>query len=177
VIDTPDLDELQGRRAGIVSRGIALSIDFLVVLVGYPVIMWGIGIVQGLVRFEQPSYPDLPNGLTVAIYVVWSWGYFAVSWFVGGRTIGQALLGLRVVSRGKRRVGPIRAAIRTWMMFLTLFIVGPVWLLLSKRRLAIHDIAAHTQVVHDTAPREAKVSVGVAPRGIESAGTVGGQRK
>ncbi len=158
----PDLDELQGRRAGIVSRGVALTIDFGVVLIGYPLIMWGIGIVQGLVHFEQPSYPDLPNGLTVAIYAAWSWGYFALSWWATGRTIGQALLGLRVVSRGRRRIGPIRSAIRTWVMFATMFVIGPLWLLFSKSRLAIHDRAANSQVVHDIAPKEARVSVGLA---------------
>jgi uncharacterized RDD family membrane protein YckC len=163
----PDLDELQGRRAGIVSRGVALTIDFGVVLIGYPVIMWSIGIVQGLLNFEPPTYPDLPNGLTVTIYVLWSWGYFALSWWAVGRTIGQALLGLRVVSRGRRRVGPIRAAIRTWVMFATLFVIGPLWLLFSKSRLAIHDLAANSQVVHDIAPKEARVSVGMAARGLD----------
>ena len=58
----PDVEVLQGRRAGFVSRAIAFVIDAVIVIGGVPVIMYGIAAVQGLLEFEpraQPTIPDL----------------------------------------------------------------------------------------------------------------------
>ncbi|WP_334143803.1 RDD family protein [Rhabdothermincola sp.] len=158
-----DLDSLQGRRAGFVTRAAAFLIDFLVVVAGYPGIMWGIGVLIGLVRFEQPQYPELPNGLEVSISAAWTWCYFAGSWYAVGRTVGQAVMGVRVVGRRRFRVGLVRSLLRTWVMFLTLFVVGPVWLLLSASRLAIHDRVAGTQVIYDRSRKRSDLRVGIGP--------------
>jgi uncharacterized RDD family membrane protein YckC len=60
--------------------------------------------------------------------------------------------------------------IRVWVMFATLFVVGPVWLALSRSRLAIHDRVAGTQVVYDRAGRRARVDVALAPAGTARPG-------
>lgn len=161
----PPVEQLQGRRAGFVSRGIAFAIDFAIVLVGYPALLWGWAILVGLLRFEPPVYPDPPPWLTVALTLSWTATYFAGGWTLGGRTVGQGVLGLRVVGLRRPTVGLVRSVIRFWAMFATLFVVGPVWLALSRSRLAIHDRVARTQVVYDRASRRARVDVALAPAG------------
>jgi len=162
----PDVDHLQGRRAGFVSRAVAFSIDGLIVIGGVPVIMFGIAVVQGLLEFEAPMYPpDLPDWLTGLISGLWSFWYFVGLWFATGRTVGAVVMGLRVVGRSKEHVGIVAATIRWWVMFATLFLIGEAWLILSKSRLAIHDRAAGTQVIYDSAVKRREVQVALAPEG------------
>jgi uncharacterized RDD family membrane protein YckC len=162
----PDVEHLQGRRAGFLSRAIAFAIDSVIVLAGVPVIMYGIGVVQGLLQFEPPVYPpDLPDWLTSIISGLWTFWYFVGLWWATGRTIGAVVMGLRVVGREKEHIGIVKATIRWWVMFATLFLVGEIWLLLSKSRLAIHDRAARTQVIYDSAAKRREVQVAVAPDG------------
>jgi uncharacterized RDD family membrane protein YckC len=166
----PPVEQLQGRRAGFVSRGIAFAVDFAIVLVGYPTLLWGWAVLVGLLRFEPPVYPDPPPWLTVVVTVAWTASYFAGGWTLGGRTVGQGVLGLRVVGLRRPTVGLVRSVIRVWVMFATLFVVGPVWLALSRSRLAIHDRVAGTQVVYDRAGRRARVDVALAPAGTARPG-------
>lgn len=173
---SPDVAGLQGRRAGFVTRGVAYSIDALVVITGVPAILFGLAVVQGLLRFEAPVYPpDIPDWLTATISGLWGFWYFVGLWWATGRTLGAALMGVRVVGRTKDHVGVIRAAIRWWVMVLTLFVVGPVWLAVSRSRLALHDRAAHTQVVYDSATKRSEIQVALAPE--RAAGASGDQPK
>lgn len=162
----PDVEQLQGRRAGFVSRAVAYSIDAVIVIGGVPVIMFGIAVVQGLLRLEAPVYPpDLPDWLTASISVLWTFWYFVGLWWATGRTIGAVIMGLRVVGRRKEHVGIVASTIRWWVMVATLFVVGEVWLILSKSRLALHDRAAHTQVIYDSATKRREVQVAIGPEG------------
>jgi uncharacterized RDD family membrane protein YckC len=162
----PDVEVLQGRRAGLVSRAIAFSIDGLIVIGGVPVIMYGIAVVQGLLNFEGPTYPpDLPDWLTGFISGLWSFWYFVGAWWATGRTVGAVVMGLRVVGRRREHIGLVRAGVRWWVMFMTLFLIGEIWLILSKSRLAIHDRVARTQVIYDNAPKRREVQVAISPEG------------
>jgi uncharacterized RDD family membrane protein YckC len=162
----PDVDELRGRRAGFVTRAIAYSIDAFIVIAGVPTILYGIAVVQGLLRLDTPSYPpDIPDWLSSTISVLWTFWYFVGLWWATGRTIGDVVMGVRVVSRRRQRVGIIAASVRWWVMIGTLFVIGPVWLMLSKSRLGLHDRAARTQVVYDNAPKRRELQVAVAPDG------------
>jgi uncharacterized RDD family membrane protein YckC len=165
----PDVEVLQGRRAGFVSRAIAFVIDAVIVIGGVPVIMYGIAAVQGLLEFEPPNYPpDIPDAVSGVISALWTFWYFVGLWFATGRTIGAVVMGLRVVGRKHERVGLVRATVRWWIMFMTLFLVGEIWLILSKSRLAIHDRVAGTQVIYDSAPKRREVQVALAPDGDEA---------
>lgn len=151
----------EGRRAGFVSRSVAFTIDFVIVLAGYPVMLWGVGLGRALIEFEAPHYPDIPAWADGVLSASWTILYFAVSWVVTGRTVGQALFGLRVVRRNQRRVGFPRAVLRSWVMLLTTFVIGPLWLLLSPSRLAIHDRLTRTQVIYERPPRRPLVRLGL----------------
>jgi uncharacterized RDD family membrane protein YckC len=164
----PDVDQLQGRRAGFVSRAVAYCIDGVIVIIGVPVIMYGISVLQGLVSLETPQYPpDLPDWLPPLISLLWTYWYFVGLWFATGRTVGAVVMGLRVVGRRKEHVGIVAATIRLWVMLATLFVIGPVWLAMSKSRLAIHDRAARTQVIYDNAAKRRELQVGLTSDGSD----------
>jgi len=155
----PHAADLQGRRAGIVSRGAAFAIDFVVVFAGYPVLVWIYGAVVALLHFTTPAYPTLPAWVEVALPLTWNWLYFTGSWIVTGRTIGMTVMGLKVVARHRRQVGIVQANIRFVLLFSTLLWIGPLWLACSRSRLAIQDRVAHTQVVYDGSSRRREVAV------------------
>lgn len=159
----PRVADLQGRRAGIVSRGAAFAIDFVVVFAGYPVLVWIYGAVLALLHFSTPRYPTLSDWAEVVLPLTWNWLYFTGSWIVTGRTIGMTVMGLKVVARHRRQVGIIRANIRFVLLFSTLFWIGPVWLACSRSRLAIQDRVAHTQVIYDASSRRREVAVAQDP--------------
>jgi len=157
-----DVAVLQGRRAGLVSRGVAWSIDFGVVLLGPPLMFWGFGIAKGLVTFTTPGYPDPPPELTLFITAMWTFMYFIGAWWLVGRTVGMAMMALRLVGRVKPRVRFLQALIRYWVLFATI-LIAPVWLFFAKSRLALHDRASRTQMIYDRNPRRSELKVKVGP--------------
>jgi hypothetical protein len=92
-------------HAGIVTRMLAATIDFLVVL-GLTGGVFG-AVAAGLFLVSPASFSwprDLPfdtSVLGLAIAVV----YLTVGWAVAGQTVGGAVLGVRVVALGRRRLG------------------------------------------------------------------------
>ncbi len=156
----PDsLEEVQGRRAGFVTRGIAFVIDFFCVLAAFPLIMWGIGLTVAVLNFRAPEYPQVAAVVASCLQLGIIFFYFVGPWAITGRTIGQGVLGLRVVGRSKVRINLLQAVVRWLVLFLTLFIIGPVWLALSGKRLALHDRASRTQVIYERSPRRTHVHV------------------
>ncbi len=158
-VPSDSLDEVQGRRAGFVTRGIAFVIDFFCVLAAFPLIMWGIGITVAVMNFSAPEYPQVAAAVASCLQLGIMFVYFVGPWAITGRTIGQGVMGLRVVGRRKVRVNLLQAAVRWFVLFLTLFVIGPLWLALSGKRLALHDRASRTQVLYERSPRRTHVRV------------------
>ena len=81
----------------------------------------------------------------------WAFLYFFVSLAIAGRTIGNSLVGLRVL-RADGSAVPVRSAfVRTvaYPFSLLFFGAGLVPIVLSARHRAFHDWVAGTVVVYD----------------------------
>ena len=91
-------------------------------------------------------------------FVVYGFFYFWFSQALTGRTVSQALVGLKVVRRPTvRRSSRRQAAIRTVVLpfsFL-LFGIGALMALVDRRRRALQDVAAGSAVVYDWGDRPA----------------------
>ena len=77
--------------------------------------------------------------------------YTTIFWILAGKTIGKAVIGLRVVGPKGSRVTVWRAFRRYvgyWISALPLFL-GYFWVLVSDRRHGWHDIIAGTSVIYD----------------------------
>ncbi|GAA4223183.1 putative RDD family membrane protein YckC [Streptosporangium album] len=78
--------------------------------------------------------------------------YWLLTAFWNGQTLGKKLFGLRVVDRGWGRVGVGQAALRelvAWVLYATCCLgwVNLAFILFTKDKQAVHDIAAGTLVV------------------------------
>ena len=91
--------------------------------------------------------------------VVWEFLYFSYQWALSGKTIGMAVLGIRVVSTDGAAIGPRQAVVRTLVFPLSfvLFGLGFLGILTNRDRHAWHDRIAGTAVVYSWDARAARL--------------------
>lgn len=141
----------QGQRAGIVTRTIANTVDFAVVVgvlaCGYAT--WCVA--RFLIRPTKFSFPAPPYLALLGCFAIVLFVYFTVLWATTGRTYGNHLLGLRVVSfRGGRMRWP-GAAVRAG--FCILLPVGLFWAVFSPTNRSLQDNVMRTSVLYDWTTR------------------------
>jgi uncharacterized RDD family membrane protein YckC len=73
--------------------------------------------------------------------------YLTGSWAMTGRSYGDSLLGLRVLSHRRRIPGWSLSFVRA--VFCVLFPIGLFWVALSPARRSIQDVVLRTVVVYD----------------------------
>jgi uncharacterized RDD family membrane protein YckC len=137
----------QGRRAGLISRVLAVGID-AVVVVGLELAIYaawaGFRFLRDGRAFRFPTV-TLTGAITAGllVFVV----YAAIGWVTTGRTYGGQVIGLRVVDR---RGGRLRAAPATLRALLcAAFPLGLGWCLFSRENRSVQDLVLGTSVVYD----------------------------
>jgi uncharacterized RDD family membrane protein YckC len=142
---------LQGRRAGLFSRIVANVIDVGIVIAGVAAtyVAWaGVKLLWEGARFTRPT-PGLAAAIVFAelLHVA----YFAASWTTSGRTVGDRVMGLRVVGRARHRLRLGLALVRA--LLCVLFPFGLLWAGVSRERRAVQDVVLRTSVLYDWRPR------------------------
>jgi uncharacterized RDD family membrane protein YckC len=137
----------QGAPAGIASRVAAGIIDMLLILI---VLLIGYACVAAVMFLAHPrtfDVPVLPTGASGAIAAFGAMVYLSGSWATTGRTFGDRILGLRVVTRAGGPLGATRATLRA--VAYVLVPVGLVWACVSRYNRSLQDIVLRTSVVYD----------------------------
>lgn len=146
---------MSGRYAGPISRLGALGLDLFVITSTFAVIVAG---AQFLVDLLFNATFDLEGTwIAAALILVYGFVYFWLSQALTGRTVCQALVGLKVIRSDGEALSPGAAAIRTLVLPLSivLFGIGAVMALVDRQRRALHDLAARSAVVYDWGDRPA----------------------
>jgi uncharacterized RDD family membrane protein YckC len=137
---------LQGRRAGLVTRVLADTVDLVVALAIIFLLLLVIACVRFLVgegfSFERPDAAS-SSGASLAVLVV----YLSFGWATTGRTAGKALAGLRVLTDDGGDVSALRAIARA--ILCVVFIPGLFWAGFSRRNASLQDLILRTAVVYD----------------------------
>jgi uncharacterized RDD family membrane protein YckC len=132
-----------------VSRVLAAVIDLaLLWLLGLAIVL-----LVSVVKFVVLGPPFVvanppPVALTPASFAAGVL-YLTYFWATVGRTPGQHVFGLRVVDRGGRPVGAIRAVLRA--AFCLVFPLGLLWVVVSRRNASVQDLVVRSAVVYDWA--------------------------
>ncbi len=159
----PEAVAFQGDRAGIVSRVIANTIDFAVivaVLVGMYVGWAAFLFLLSPTTFTFPS-PSLGSALLVGGALLTF--YFWVSWATTGRTYGDIVMGLRVVNFAGERMHWAGAFVRA--VFCVVFPIGLFWVAVSGANRSVQDVVLRTSVIYDWRARPVPGSkIGGSPR-------------
>lgn len=139
----------QGHYAGGVSRMSAFVVDQAVATTTYSlgtaVVVWCVSLVT-----KHEIDVTVTGWVSVAGYLIWLFVYYAYPWAMSGKSLGMALLGIRVVTTEGAPIGGRIAAKRTLALplsFLTLGI-GFLPILFGRDRRALHDHIAGTAVVY-----------------------------
>ena len=133
--------------AGIVTRILAALIDVVVVAALTAAVF---GAVVAALFVVNPVSFNWPHGLaaeTTLLTVVVAVGYLTVGWATAGRTVGGAVLGVRVVTNGGRPLGWARSLCRA--LLCALVPVGLLWAAVSARRRSVQDLLVRTTVRYD----------------------------
>jgi uncharacterized RDD family membrane protein YckC len=144
---------VQGRRAGIASRLLAVAIDVLVVVV---LVAAAYGAWAGLLfvlRGRSFTFPTVTLGVAITIGTVIFVIYCAIGWSSAGRTYGAQVLGLRVVDKRTSRLRPVTSLVRA--VLCVVFPVGLAWCAIDAKNRSVQDLLLGTSVIYDWEPRAA----------------------
>jgi uncharacterized RDD family membrane protein YckC len=146
-----DARRYQGRRAGVVSRSVASTIDAVVVVVA---VVAAYAALNGILFLADPRgfQPGQlrPLSSIAGILVVLTL-YLTAAWSTTSRTYGCHIMGLLVITRRGTRLGPFRAFVRATLC--VLFPLGLVWSAVSLSRLSLQDVLLRTSVIYHWRPR------------------------
>jgi uncharacterized RDD family membrane protein YckC len=144
----------QGRRAGLVTRLAANTIDAGVVAVVLVVAYLGRVALSYMVDPLGFRFPDPAVLLSLTWAFVVLVVYLTGAWSISGRTYGDHVMGLRVVGRGGRPLRLSGAFVRA--LFCAVFPIGLLWCAGSRERRSVQDVLLRTSVVYDWQPRASK---------------------
>ena len=140
---------LQGHHAGSVSRFLAFLADQftlgLIFATGQALVSLALEVITGV------SWEPADHRWAVAfLFSVWWFVYFALPLAVTGRTIGMAIVGVRVVRADGARLEARRAAARTAAFPLSFLLLGTGFLigLVRRDRRELHDLISRTAVIY-----------------------------
>lgn len=86
-----------------------------------------------------------------ALVLLFTAGYFVISWTRGGQTIGMRAWRLRVIDEHGSRVGWMRAVLRFVLASLSLALLGAGfwWQFFDREKRSAHDAIARTRMVRE----------------------------
>ena len=147
----PGARPIQGQRAGFVSRAIAAGIDVTLIFITVMLTAAALWMLSFIIdpttaaSNEQNRVPDL--FIMVAYGYFLNWAYWTICWALSGRTIGNLVMGVRVVSRKGERIGWGGAAVRS--AFCAVFPFGLLWVIVSGANRSVQDVVLRTSVIYD----------------------------
>jgi uncharacterized RDD family membrane protein YckC len=155
--------KLVGQYAGFLSRAVGLILDYVIITA--VVVATGIlvNLLFSALRIDLAACPagtavdSVKMGACVGgrvflvfFAIILSPLYFVFFWSLTGQTLGQRVMGLRVVRLNSRRLG-IGLSLVRWIGYqICIFTlgIGFLWVLVDNRRMGWHDKLARTCVVY-----------------------------
>jgi uncharacterized RDD family membrane protein YckC len=134
------------RSAGIVSRGVAAVIDFVVVGLLLAALYLGLVLTQVMMHSTNFSFPSLSGVFSSVVAFAVSVLYLVGCWTVSGCTAGGVVMGLRVLGRRDTRLGPTVALMRA--VTCVLFPIGLIWVAVDRDRRSGQDVVFRSKVVY-----------------------------
>jgi len=159
---------LQGRYAGPVSRLAAAAADTAASVGIFNLLLAAVAFAWRVATGHDVSFSHHP-AVVDPIFGVWALLYAAYPWALSGKTLGMAVLGIRVVTPDGGRVRPWQAVVRALALPFSVALggLGLVGVVVQRERRGLHDFVAGTVVVYAWNARAAQLraiaGTGVAP--------------
>lgn len=148
---------MSGRYAGPVSRIGALGLDLFLISSTFTLLIAGVAYLFDVLFGSSTDLTESGGWIVAVALLLYGFSYFWISQSLTGRTISQALFGLKVIRSDGQPLGPGAAAIRTVVLpfSFALLGLGALMALVDRRRRALQDVAARSSVVYDWGDRPA----------------------
>jgi uncharacterized RDD family membrane protein YckC len=137
-------------HAGVVTRVLAACVDLAVVVLATVLVDLAVAGVRFAWNPAAFRWPEPAPGGAVTVLLSVAVVYLAVAWATTGRTYGERLLGLRVLSRRHSLLGWTRSVLRA--LACVLFPAGLLWCGISRDRRSVQDVVLRTVVLYDSSP-------------------------
>ncbi|KXT56519.1 RDD family protein [Gordonia sihwensis] len=138
--------DAQPRTAGIVTRLIAAVIDVVLVVALLGLGYLGTAFVLFTMDITNFAFPQVGWWFTTSGFLGIAFVYLVAGWSVTGRTVGNVLMGLRVVRVSGRPMHFAQILLRA--LTCVVFPVGLFWVVLSPRRMSLQDAVLRTKVIY-----------------------------
>jgi uncharacterized RDD family membrane protein YckC len=152
---------IQGQYAGGVTRGIAWSLDQIILIVTIALVTW---LVSSTFQLFGITISNCSEGLgpisflacqgtryaLILLTLLASPVYFVFFWTINGQTLGDALLGIRVVRTDGKPMTVLRS-IRRFIGYLVCYVtlgIGFLLIFVDNERQGLHDHLAGTCVIY-----------------------------
>ena len=142
--------QLQGLRAGFISRAVASGTDVVLVLCIYVVGVILVSIAWDLFFSNSISVAAPPHWLNELLVWIFLVVYLTGGWWSTGRTLGKQMLGLRVVRSDGSPLRFWRALFRA--LLCASFFPALLLALVNRRNRGLEDVAFGTVVTYDWLP-------------------------
>jgi uncharacterized RDD family membrane protein YckC len=151
---------LQGHYAGFVTRSTTLVIDIIAIVLISDIIGAAIQFVVSTLLGHQFRISELPI-VPWLVFTIWAVLYCTYPVATVGKTLGMAIVGLRVVRSDGSRVGARGAVLRFVALPLSFITLGIGFLLILLRRdhRALQDLIGGTAVLYAWDARAARVRI------------------
>lgn len=137
---------VQGRNAGIVSRGCAYGIDQIFIFFSFAFYLI---LVEEAYSVVQGGNFEIEEWTYALLYYSYGVAYDFFSIFLVGRTFGMIIMGLMVINQNGRWLGPIRCLLRAFFLSSTILILPSlVFGLIRKDRRHFHDLLCSSCVIY-----------------------------
>jgi uncharacterized RDD family membrane protein YckC len=138
------------RTAGVVSRGIALTIDLVIATILTTLGSAFVRLFGDAIDFDASGSHSIAV-LTFVLALPFTFTlYCTVFWALIGRTPGMVAMRIRVVDTRLRRPGLLRSLVRVLSYGVSaILFIGFAWAAFDRRHQAFHDKIARTLVVYD----------------------------
>jgi uncharacterized RDD family membrane protein YckC len=93
------------------------------------------------------TFPDSSLIFSVVFFLGTAVVYLGLSWWLNGRSYGDAVMGLRVTSGRGERLGLWTSLLRA--LLCCAFPVGLFWAAVSARNRSVQDVLLRTTVIYD----------------------------
>ena len=135
-------------RAGFFSRVVAAVVDVLIVFVFLLIALGGYAVVRYLFTDNPLEYPDPGVVWNSVVFSVLLVAVLTQAWCGSGRTLGNATVGLRMLTESGDRPTWRRALLRA-VIVVYIPVISMLWILVSRKNAGLHDLVCRTAVVYD----------------------------
>jgi uncharacterized RDD family membrane protein YckC len=137
----------QGQSAGVVTRLLANTVDFLVVLAFLGVVYLGVCGWRLLVNPSRFAFPSVSRAAVFGLGAGFCVLYLTLCWWLAGRTYGDRLMALKVRNFRQQRLRFAGALARALLYLI--FPVGVLWCSVNRSNRSVQDMILRTSVIYD----------------------------